>query len=82
MKTGDALTWDQAINLTSELSRADKAALIAVLASELGKEEAPPAQRPKSFFGVMSYLGGTPTDEDIEEARREMWGNFPREDIV
>ncbi len=22
------------------------------------------------------------TDEDIDEARREMWGNFPREDLL
>lgn len=22
------------------------------------------------------------TEEDIDEARREMWGNFPREDIA
>lgn len=27
------------------------------------------------------WTGVRISDEDIEEARREMWGNFPREDI-
>lgn len=35
----------------------------------------------QSAFGRFAHLRTTVTDEDIEEARREMWSNFPREDI-
>lgn len=39
-------------------------------------------RRPRrSLMGVFSHLKLHITDEDIAEARREMWSNFPREDI-
>jgi hypothetical protein len=38
----------------------------------------PPLQ---SVEGLWADLGVQITEEDIAEARREMWGNFPREDI-
>jgi len=34
-----------------------------------------------SLHGLCADLGVDITEEDIAEARREMWGNFPREDI-
>jgi hypothetical protein len=40
------------------------------------------AKRPRrSLKGLWADLGVQITEEDIAEARREMWGNFPREDI-
>lgn len=33
----------------------------------------------KSAEGLWADLGITITEEDIAQARREMWGNFPRE---
>jgi hypothetical protein len=39
-------------------------------------------QRPyRSVKGLWADLGAQITKEDIAEARREMWGNFPREDF-
>ena len=39
------------------------------------------AQKPRrSLKGLWADLGIDITEEDIAEARREMWGNFPRED--
>ncbi len=35
----------------------------------------------KSLEGLWAGRGIDLTREDIDEARREMWGNFPREDI-
>ena len=32
--------------------------------------------------GICADLGIDITEEDFREARREMWGNFPREDIL
>jgi hypothetical protein len=40
------------------------------------------AKRPRrSLKGLWADLGVRITEEDIAEARREMWENFPREDI-
>jgi hypothetical protein len=45
------------------------------------KEPATPQPR-KSLYGLWADSSAPPiTAEDIDEARREMWGNFPREDI-
>jgi hypothetical protein len=33
----------------------------------------------KSLLGLWADLGIHITEEDIAEARREMWGNFPRD---
>jgi hypothetical protein len=35
----------------------------------------------RSLEGLWSDLGISITEEDIAQARREMWGSFPREDI-
>ena len=34
----------------------------------------------RSLIGALSDLNVHITEEDIAEARREMWGNFPREE--
>lgn len=41
------------------------------------KEAAAPPRR--SLEGLWADLNVTVTEEDIAEARREIWGNFPRE---
>ena len=33
----------------------------------------------KSMYGLWKDLGISISEEDIAEARKEMWGNFPRE---
>jgi hypothetical protein len=35
----------------------------------------------KSALGLLADLGPAPSAEDIDEVRREMWANFPRDDI-
>ncbi len=34
-----------------------------------------------SLFGILAHLGPGPSDEDIDEMRREAWANFPREEF-
>jgi putative lipoic acid-binding regulatory protein len=46
----------------------------------LQKESSKPQPR-RSLMGLFSDLDVHITEDDIEQARREMWGNFPREDI-
>ena len=36
----------------------------------------------KDMMGVFSDQDIHVTEEDIAEARKEMWGNFPRDDIA
>jgi hypothetical protein len=45
-------------------------------ASFLGTKEKRPR---KSLYGLWKGLGVSISEEDIAEARKEMWGNFPRE---
>jgi hypothetical protein len=59
---------------------ADKQLLVKSLVDELARirtQFAPAAAPP--WYGSLEYLGKTISEEDIAEARREMWGHFPRE---
>jgi hypothetical protein len=40
-----------------------------------------PKRPRRSLKGLWADLDIEITDEDIREARREMWGNFPRSDV-
>ena len=49
----------------------------------LEKKDRAQAQHPRrSFEGLWEHLDIDITEKDIEESRREMWGNFPRENIL
>lgn len=45
-------------------------------ANFLGTKQKPPL---KSLRGLWKDFGISISEEDIAEARKEMWGNFPRE---
>jgi hypothetical protein len=47
----------------------------------LGQKNIPEKRPRRNWIGTASDLSADLTEEDIAEARREMWGNFPREDI-
>jgi hypothetical protein len=40
------------------------------------------AEPKRSLLGILEDYGPAPSAEEIDEARREMWGNFPRDDIA
>ena len=44
----------------------------------LEEKEAKPQPR-RSLYGLLADTEINLTEEDIAEARKEMWGNFPRE---
>jgi hypothetical protein len=49
-------------------------------AAFLAQRQPPKPRRPwKSLMGAAATPGFSCSAEDIAEARREMWGNFPRE---
>ena len=39
------------------------------------------ASATRSILGLGAPLGRAPSAEEIDEARREMWATFPRDDI-
>ncbi len=69
--------------LAMRLTPQDKVRLIERLASDLEKDMA--SQRPaprRSLYGTLADLGAAPSADEIDEARREAWTGFPREDII
>ena len=58
----------------------DKQQEVLDFAEFLSDRDRPPRPR-RSAMGLWADLGVSLTDEDIEEARRQMWGAFPRGDI-
>jgi len=45
------------------------------------QQKSEPKRPRRSLMGLWVDLDVKITREDIDEARREMWGNFPREDF-
>ncbi len=60
------------------LTEAQQRAVLEYIETLAPTHSEPPAA-PPSLYGL--FAGYETTEEDIAEARREMWGNFPREDF-
>lgn len=74
------VTLEEALDLVKQLSPLDKARLIERIVPDIERELKAARSTPrKSLRGL--WRGLDITEEEIAEARREMWGNFPREDI-
>jgi hypothetical protein len=68
--------------LAMTLSPEEQLSLIGDLASKLQGSYAPPKKKPyRSMRGALADLGPAPSAEDIDEARREAWANFPGDDF-
>ncbi len=74
---------EQVLDLAAKLTAQDKIRVIADLAQQLREQSTPPpAKKPhRSLWGALADLGPAPSAEEIDEARREAWANFPREDF-
>jgi len=76
-------TLEQVVEMALRLSAVERAHLLERIASTLKQELTEANKQPrKSLYGLCADLGSAPSAEDIDEARREIWGNFPREDIA
>jgi len=90
------IAYHNVVELADQLPLAEKARLIehlsaalrhdleeisAALRRELAQREAQPALSKRSLHGLFADLGAAPSADEIDQARREIWGNFPREDI-
>ncbi|HIK08781.1 MAG TPA: hypothetical protein IGS52_00685 [Oscillatoriaceae cyanobacterium M33_DOE_052] len=75
-----AVTLEEVLNLANQLSAVDKLSLIEQIAPQIKRElhgVSPP--QPQSLRGLWRSLDIT--EQDIAEARQQMWGNFPRQDV-
>ncbi|MCT7988772.1 hypothetical protein [Laspinema olomoucense] len=70
------MNLEQVLPLAKQLSLIDKVHLIEQLASEIERElsqiESPPR---RSLWGLCADLGSAPSAEEIDEARRDIWGS-------
>ena len=79
------VTLEQVLKLARQLSPLEKVQLIEQVIPDL---EAPletlsKRKRPlRSARGICADLGPAPSAEEIDEVRKEMFKNFPREDII
>jgi hypothetical protein len=80
-----AVTLDQVLGLAQQLSPRDQARLVARLApvieDALEQQQLMPSVPRTPLRGRFADLGPAPSAEEIDEARREAWANFPREDV-
>ena len=71
---------ERAVALALKLSPLEKVRLVEQVMATLEHDLTAGEKKPKrSLYGI--WAGVSISAEDIDEARREMWGNFPREDI-
>lgn len=81
----ESVTLEQVLKLAKQLSPLEKVQLIEQVVPDL---EAPleafsKGRRPlRSARGICADLGPAPSVEEIDEVRKEMFSNFPREDII
>lgn len=72
-------TLDEILDQARNLSPLDKLRLIERVAPDLEKELEPQRRdKDRSLLGLCKDLGPAPSEEDIDEARREAWGGFTR----
>jgi hypothetical protein len=75
-------TLEDVLKLVEQLSPEDKRRLVERVTTEVESVPSAEPRTPKrSLLGIVSDLGPAPSAEDIDEARREAWKNFPREDV-
>ncbi len=77
-------TFEDVLSLAKQLTPGQKLRLIEAIIPDLEEplQQAEEEQKPlRSLYGLWKDFGVSISAEDIDDARREMWGRFPREDI-
>jgi hypothetical protein len=81
MKSKKAPAFEEVVQSALKLSPMDKVRLIERLASVLKYDVASQVTAPRqSLYGVLANLGPAPSEEDIAEARRDMFAGIARDE--
>lgn len=77
---GKTITLEEAMTIVRELSPVDKARLIERMVPDIERELRVVQSTPRvSLRGL--WRGLDITADEIDQAREEMWSEFPREDL-
>jgi len=79
--TEQIATADTVLDLLRQLPPRDRLKVLAQALPEIEQELAVPPGPLESLRGLWKDLDFDITLEEIDEARREAWANFPRDDI-
>ncbi len=77
-------TFEEVLDLAKRLPPRQKLRLIEAMVPDLDAPLQQAEGQPRllrSLYGLWRDLGITISAEDIDEARRDMWGTFPRDDV-
>ena len=75
-------SFEDILKLVQQLSPIEKVRLIERVAPDIERELITGhANQTRSLLGLFKDLGPAPSAEEIDEARREAFANFPRDDI-
>jgi hypothetical protein len=78
----ETITLETIITLAQQLSAVDKVRLVGQLVTTLEHDLQSQPTSKESLYGLWADMGMSVSDDDIDDIRREMWQNFPREDII
>ena len=76
-------TFEQVLRLVKQLTPGQKLRLIEAIMPDLAEplQRAEGGEKPlRSLYGLWKDFGINIGAEEVDTARREMWGNFPRKD--
>lgn len=73
------MTYQDILENAQQLSPTEKARLLTDISASLQQELHAISQPKRSLLGI--WQGIDISADEIEQARDEMWGKFPREDI-
>jgi hypothetical protein len=83
MEQGQTVTLESVLAQARQLSTSDKVRLMEAVLPEIATTlETRASKGLRSCHGLFSDLGTPPSSEDIDEIRKEMFGNFPRADAA
>lgn len=74
-------TTDTVLDMLRQLSPRERLRVIAQALPEVERDLAEQSPPLKSLRGLWKDLNFDISAEEIDQARREAWGNFPREDF-
>lgn len=75
------MTMDSVLEMLRKLPPQERLKVIARALPEIEKDLSDLHRPRKSLLGIFSDLGPAPSAEEIDQVRKEVWKDFPREDI-